>query len=173
MAQPLFDTVHFKADLGFFYRLWTVSDALMDFSLGQFLRLTDDETHIVTSGMPFGRKTALLRSLVARSKHKDKGKIKKLINSIQNESLRNVFAHSYIASDDKVISFVERSHSSDYWAKEHRFTMHEFNEHVTQFAYNLKELGDALEIDEDRFRMFQAAAFNVPNKAGTAPTPPS
>jgi len=121
MSERLTDTVDFNATLGFFYGAWAVSDALMDCAIGRTLRLTHAETHIVTAGMPFGRKIALLRSLVNRGNHKNKQKIIQSINTIQNESLRNIFAHSYLASDEKTVSFIERSHSADYWAKETHF----------------------------------------------------
>lgn len=164
-SKRLQDGLAFNAQFGFFYAAWAVAEALLDCALGQFLRLGDAETHLLTAGMPYGRKAALLRSLINRSNHANKAMLIHKLKVMQNESLRNVFAHSYLASDDKIITFVERSHSGDYWAKEHNFTLEEFNLHVKKFAEAMRDFGEALGVPPSQFRKFQHASLSVSRKA--------
>ncbi len=162
--KRLTDSRHFNAQYGWFHHIWAINEAMIDCAIGKFLRLNFAETHILTAGMEHGRKVALLRNLVSRSDHQNKAKILRPLKIIQNESLRNVFAHSYIASDDKTIFFIDRSRGGPYRAKEHKFSMTEFEDHVEKFSNASVDLQTAIVFEPLEIEAFQAAALRVKNK---------
>ena len=164
--EKLADTIEFNMQLGFFYSAWAVTDATLDFALGKFLRLTHEETHLLTAGMEFGRKATLLRNLLRHQKDSpQKSELLRTVKIIQNDSLRNVFAHSYLASDEDSVSFISRSRGGDYSATEYEFTKDEFREHVHKFIDASHDFYNALEVDDHEFFAFQYAALNVNSKS--------
>jgi hypothetical protein len=60
---------------GGFYATWQSVEITMDWTIGQFLGVSYEDTHLITTGMQFGRKAMLLRALVNRSDCKNKGEI--------------------------------------------------------------------------------------------------
>lgn len=50
------------------------------------------------------------------------------LNVIQNESMRNIFAHFCITSDAKTLTFIGRSSSGPYKAKKYNFAIEEFGD---------------------------------------------
>lgn len=157
----LADHAQFNWRYGFFWNAWSTAEAAFDCAIGKFLRLSHAETHILTAGMEHGRKATLLRGLIRREDHPKKAELLRALNVIQNESLRNVFAHSYIASDDKIITFVERSRGGPFKAAEHHFTLEEFHEHVTKFAKAAVDFYDAVGFEPLELEAFQHAALSV------------
>jgi hypothetical protein len=138
---------------------------MLDCAIGKFLRLGPYETHLLTAGMEHGRKVMLLRGLISRSDHTKKTELVRALNVIQNKSLRNVFAHSYIASDDKKITFVERSRGGPYWAMEHDFSLKEFKDHVQEFLQASRDFEMALDLAPFELHAFQHAALSSISKA--------
>jgi hypothetical protein len=106
--RNLSQTPIFQRELGRFFGAWTSAEATIDFSIGKLLKITHEESHLITATLEFGRKITLLRSLVSRHRSKNKETIIKCLNTLQNESKRNVFAHSYIGSTKTVVTFIER-----------------------------------------------------------------
>ncbi|MDP6843857.1 MAG: hypothetical protein QGH73_19470 [Rhodospirillales bacterium] len=158
-------SVEFNMQLGFFYNAWAVTDASLDFTLGKFLRLSHKEAHILTAGMFYGSKTTLLRNLLhQQAEDKQKTELLRTLKIIQNDSLRNEFAHAYIASDEKTVSFISRSRGGDYKCKEREFTRDEFIKHIDLFIAASKDFYNALEADELEFAQFQHAALSASSK---------
>lgn len=145
----------------------------MSYGIFKFLKITEEETHILTSGMEFGRKATLLLNLVYRSGDPNKSQIIGLIRKIQNESKRNVFAHSFITSSANSISFIEQSRGGDYRAVEHKFTRRSFIEHVVSYARYCAELEKALGVEESELARFCRAALSANTKSTKSPVPPS
>ena len=123
--------------------------------------------------MEFGRKITLLRNVVYRSDDPNKGKIVGVLGKIQNESKRNVFAHSFIFSTPTSITFIERSRGGDYKVTRHEFTMEEFVGHVNDFGAGAKEFSALLGATNEELQRFGEAAFNAETKATKSPVPPS
>jgi hypothetical protein len=157
-------TPEFNVAFGLFYTAWATTEAAMDCAIGKLLRLEPSETHLLTAGMEHGRKATLLRGLISRGDHHNKEKLIRSLNVIQNESLRNVFAHSYIASDEKTITFIERSRGGPFKTKEHHFTLEEFRDHVTNFLEASSEFEQALDLAPLELQAFQYAALSVKSK---------
>jgi hypothetical protein len=116
--------------------------------------------------MEFSRKVALLRALVNKSTHKNKASIVGSLNKMQNESKRNVFAHSFLRSDHRTVTFVERTWEGAYKTKKHKFTLAEFQSHVLAFQKAARAFSSALQIDAKDFQDFcDAADTSAANKA--------
>lgn len=159
--------------LGYFHAMWATLDLALCYGIGKFLGLKAEECHVLTSGMEFGRKLTLLRNLVYRSDHLHKTKIMALLGKIQNESKRNVFAHSFIISDQKTVTFIERSRGGDYKVTRHNFTLKEFYAHVESLGTHAEELTHLIVPSYDEFQRFAEAALNAETKVTKSPVPPN
>ena len=165
MAKPLAVTLAFTEPLGVFYGAWSAAEVVVDMAVGKLLKLPPEETHLLTAAMDFSRKIILLKALVARQKPKHQGKIQSALNSILNDSKRNMFAHSYIASRLDAVSFVERTTHGKYLARRHEFTGPEFRKHVDDFVDAADNLQIALGFTKADFAVFSKAAFSANNSA--------
>lgn len=151
-------TAEFNTAFGYFHSGWAVAEGAIDYAIGQFLGLTPEQTHLVTAGADHGRKAMLLRDLVARSDHANRAELLRTLKVIQNESLRNVFAHSYIASDENTVTFIERTRGGPYRVKQHPFTREEFFDHVGKFVRASSDFETALGFTREELAAFLNAA---------------
>jgi hypothetical protein len=151
----------YRESLGAFYATWQSFEITLDWAFGQFLKLPDEETHLLTAGMDFGRKATVFRHLVRESNHENKAEIEKHLNAAQNDSKRNIFAHSFARSDADSVIFIERSRHGSYQAKEHRFTKSEFEAHVNKFIETAKSFEKAVGLTRDAMEKFGALAIKA------------
>ena len=143
------------------------------YGISKFLEVSFANTHILTSGMEFGRKSTLLRNLIYRSSHPDKKTSINLIGKLQNESLRNIFAHSFVLSGTRTVSFVERTRGGDYAATIHTFTLDEFRErHMSKFAADGLAFQESLGLNQAELHEFAIAALSANTKSTKSPVPP-
>jgi hypothetical protein len=154
----------FREALGTFYGTWASVEITMDWAIGKFLGLPHEETHLITAGLEFGRKAILLRALVARSDRKNKGEIIKHIKTIQEDSKRNIFAHSFMRSEEKRAIFVERSNHGKFSVKKHEFEPESFIAHVRQFIESAKLLEQELGLTREEIQAFADAADSLAKK---------
>jgi len=63
--KPFASTIPFFSALGAFYATWTTVDLMVDLAIGRLLKLSPEQTHALVAGLEFGRKTALVRSLLS------------------------------------------------------------------------------------------------------------
>jgi hypothetical protein len=152
-------STEFRTALGAFYSTWQSVEITMDWAIGQFLKMPDEETHLLTGGMEFGRKAILLRTLVSRSDRKNKGEIIKHLSFIQNGSKRNIFAHSFCRSPNDGVIFVQRSNHGVYKATEHAFSRAEFEAHVNKFVETAQAFERELAMTRESIEKFAAAAI--------------
>jgi hypothetical protein len=123
--------------------------------------------------MDFNRKTRLLTALLNRSDAPKRNTAIAALKVIQNESLRNTFAHSFIMGDEKEVTFVERSRHGSYNPTRHTFTLDSFHDHVVKFYTASLSLNEAIDLTPEKLNEFANAAFNVKNKSTTSPVPPN
>ena len=159
--------------LGAFFGAWATLELVTSYGIGVFLKITEEEAHILTSGMEFGRKGTLLRNLAYRSDHQKKAEIIGAVGRIQNESKRNVFAHSFILSGAESVTFIDRSRGGDYSATNHTFTLREFSDHVIAFTKTCAELEQHLGVNKEALHRFAMAALSANTKSTRSPVPPS
>jgi hypothetical protein len=114
MTTRLGITPEFLTQVGRFYGLWAAIELAIDYSKGQFLKLPAEETHLLTAGNEFNRKSRVLMALIKRNDHPKKDQLLSALKIIQNESLRNLFAHSFLDHDENEVTFVQRWRGGQY-----------------------------------------------------------
>src|ERR1700722_17381085 len=152
-TEKVFDP-DFVWSLGAFFAQWATLELVTSYGICKFLKISFEDAHILTSGMEFGRKSMLLRNLAYRSDAPEKGQIIRLLAKIQNESKRNVFAHSFIMSGPQTVTFIDRSRGGDYVATKHTFTVREFFDHVAGFTNHAAALEKCLGLDKGELHRF-------------------
>lgn len=123
----------FHRTLGIFHCMFLMFDAMLDFSIGEFLKTEPIETHIMMSGMEFGKKLRLLIDLAKRSKHPKKELLVQHLRTLQSAK-REIITHSYVASDETSVIFYSKSRGGDFKVTKTEFTMDEFADHVTRIV---------------------------------------
>ncbi len=166
-------TDEFLIDFGQFHGSWLTIDMMVSFGIGKFLKIPHESTHILTSGMEFGRKATILRNLAYRSDDPRKKQIVQCLGRLQNDSKRNVFSHAVLTSDVKEVTFIDRTRSGDYVATEHTFTKEQFTDHVAEVMALGVQLEKALALDASEFHAFAMAALKANTKPTKSPVPPS
>lgn len=154
---------------GLFYQAWSACEVAIDMAIGQFLKIEPFQTHVLTSGMEFGRKARLLHELVKRSDHKQQGEIMRALNFLRNSALRNVFAHSYIFATKDTVTFLERPPGGQYKVRKHQFTLETYHDHVKGVVQVASEFEQALGFTTSALTEFAYAAVSAENKADTSP----
>ena len=174
MEQPgLGVTDPFLSKVGKFYGIWSTTELAIDYAVGKFLSLPFEETHLLTAGMEFNRKARLLMALLNRSDHPQKNVMINSVKTIQNESLRNVLAHSFMEHEHDYVVFVERSRHGSYNPTRHKFTLPEFSAHVENLYEASVALHDAIGMTDEEVQKFGDAAFNVKNRSTASPVAPN
>ncbi len=154
---------------GLFYQAWSACEVAIDMAIGKFLKIEPFQTHVLTSGMEFGRKARLLHELVKRSDHKRQGDIIRALNFLRNSTLRNVFAHSYMFTTEKTVTFLERLPGGQYKVRKHRFTLETYHDHVKKVVQVASEFEQVLGFTRSALTEFAYAAVSAKNKANTSP----
>jgi hypothetical protein len=85
------NTTDFYALLGAFYAAWSRAEIVIDCAIWKVLGTTQRQAHILVAGMEFGRKAAVLKSLLRGSNYKNVEQIKGCLTRIR-KSRRNIFA---------------------------------------------------------------------------------
>jgi hypothetical protein len=87
--------------------------------------------------------------------------VKDLLKQIKDQSRRNVFAHSILASDEDSVTFVHRSvQRGQYKVMRHKIAGHGFIRHAQQFVQVAVDLQQVLELSDKEVRDFGAAAIS-------------
>ena len=170
--EPLVLNEHFLYSLGTFYAGWSFVELLVSWAIGKFLSLPYEETHILTGGMEFGKAANLLRQVVSRSDHKNRGAILAALGKLQNDSKRNVLAHSFLVHQADKIVFLERPRGGKFKLERHEFGLFEFSDHVSSMLSHSNTFRDAVGITDDDLNAFGNAGLNLNAKSKTSRDPP-
>jgi hypothetical protein len=154
---------NFALFVGLFYVNWSRIETTIDYAIGKFLNVSDKQAHIITTYIDFGRKASWLRELVKDSSDPKQGDIIKALNAIQNDSKRNIFAHSYISGVGPWVNFIEKNPHGSFSVRVHRFTEQEFRTHVDGIARHAGDLIMALGVSDDELDAFGQVALNMAN----------
>ena len=157
---------------GRFHEAWTSLELLTDYAIYKLLKVTPSQGHLISAGMFFSRKARLLADLIRTSEYPNKAAILGAFNKVRDNNKRDIIAHSYVYSDHKTVTFVERNVSMKFKAIEHKFTFEEFKNHVTTFMRNAQGFHDAFEPDYDDVQAFAHAALSLNRKDKTSPEEP-
>lgn len=124
--NALFYNDEFIRLFGLFMLTWNVFDFTTDLAIGRMLNVTDEQAHLITSGMVFGKKARLFRDLIGRSNHNRKAKILGHFNAAAANAKRDKLAHSMIDFDADRVTFLERPSGGPFDAIQHDFSLDEF-----------------------------------------------
>lgn len=130
----------FYFDYGFFLDAYTAFETLLELLLKTELRLTNEETSITFSGVGFGLKAAILRSLLARNPVNAE-KIR-MIEEANKAAARNSFAHGFLVPNDGWTKFtlVRREVKEKYAATVKPMTPDTMEAHAKAFYDRVNEL---------------------------------
>jgi hypothetical protein len=159
----------FALKLGLFYINWAKTELIIDFAISKFLRISAEQAHFITASIDFGRRAQWLRELVRASDFLNKAALLGALNAIQNDSKRNIFAHSYLSSDDKRVSFIERMPFGEFSLRLHQFDAAEFTRHVDNIADHGMALQKALQATDEELDEFAEAAISMAAKVTVSP----
>jgi hypothetical protein len=168
---PLAKNAQYLQNLGVFHSNWSAIDLYTDFAIFQFLKVTPEQAHLITSGMMFGRKARLLDDLIRHSNDQRKPKLLEAFNKIR-AAKRDIISHSYVKSDALSVTFLEKNTSGTFKAKPHTYSANEFYAHVKTAADAATAFLSALECNQDDINAFAEAAINLTNKSPTSPGSP-
>jgi hypothetical protein len=157
---PIEAGISFNAKLGLFHQNWAAIDLHTDFAIYKFPGITPLQAHLITSGMMFGRKARLLVDLVKHSDIKQKNKIIEPFSIIRGAQ-RDMITHSYCSTDALSVTFLERSVSNTFRAKERKFTLNEFHAHVDNVTRAAEQFISAIDASPDEIIEFIEAALNL------------
>ena len=116
----------------------------------------------MTAGLDFNRKARLLRGIIKSSGHKNSAELLGFLNQIQNESKRNVFAHSYWFATPTDITFLERTRYGELKASQHTYTLTKFREHVLKVEAASSGFERVLDVKRSEMTaFFNALGVNV------------
>jgi hypothetical protein len=102
-------TDEFNLWLGRFHGAWLSADLTVDYMIGRLLNLRHEQAHRLLAGMESGRKMRILDTLLRESELKKKALALKYLRKLQNESKRNILAHSFLWSDEHYVTFLNRT----------------------------------------------------------------
>jgi hypothetical protein len=101
----------------------------------------------------------VLRTLLTASQFKNVDQLKGILTSITKTSLRNVFSHSFLATDKDRVMFIHRSSQGQYEVKGYTFTPKQFETHVQDFLRLALEFEKALGFSHKEVGNFAAAGI--------------
>jgi hypothetical protein len=157
--------------IGIFHSNWSAIDLYTDFAIYQFLRVTPQQAHLITSGMVFGRKARLLDDLIRLSNDPRKPKILEAFKKIR-AAKRDIIAHSYVASDAVSVRYLERNTSGPFKAEIHSYSAEKLQCHVQDIADAAGEFYNALGVEGAELDAFVNAALSLNRKSRTSPESP-
>ncbi len=162
-------------DIGRFWAAWSGIELDLCWAVGKFLSLPAEDTHRLTSGMMFGPKASLVRTLVKRSAEPKKPAILGALGKLQNDSKRNINAHGFLGLlPTKGITFLNRSvQNGEYTCAQIDFGPSEFARHVDSLLQHSEDFRSALELTGEMRQQFGLAALTTATKPDKSPVPPS
>jgi hypothetical protein len=166
--KPFANTERFYLHFGRFYATWTAVELTIDCAIGKILKLTPKHTHAFVGPLEFGRKAAILRSLLPSTDYQNVEEIKRLLTLITKRSLRNAFSHSFIVSDTETVGFVHRRSQEEYRADSYRFTADNFVGHSMAFVQAAHEFEKALGLTTKEIGAFASEAITEEKPEGEA-----
>jgi hypothetical protein len=158
--------------LGHFHALWSTVDLLTDYAICEFLKVSNEEGHLITSGMMWGPKARLLAALISRSDHPRKDAVQASFGSLRAIP-RDVIAHGYQSFSTTEIAFLERMRGGEPKAKRHTYTHETFAAMVSNLVTHSRAFVSALGADRNAVGAFADAALNLDRKSKTSPGSPT
>jgi hypothetical protein len=170
-ANPYGESASYLQLLGIFHSNWSAIDLYTDFAIYQFLHVTPQQAHLITSGMMFGRKARLLADLIKHSDDPRKPKLLESFNKIR-AAKRDIIAHSYVGSDALSVWYLERNTSGPFKAEVHSYSAERLRGYVQGIANAASDFYNALGVERAEIDAFANAALSLNRKSSTSPESP-
>jgi len=158
--MPFANTPMFYAALGYFYAAWSRAELAIDCTTWKAQGTESAErAHERSAGMKFSDKCKLLRTLLNDGKIPNSEKVKDLLAQIENYG-RNLFAHSFLASDEHSVTFVHRKiERGKYEATGYVIPRQDFFNHVQNFVQLSFDFEQAVELTPREVADFASMAI--------------
>jgi hypothetical protein len=167
---PFANTPQFYAALGRFYAVWSSVELTIDCAICKLENTLPEEAHKTLAALKFSDRTKRLRDLLAASGRSNVSELTQLLDSIEGD-FRNIFSHSFIASDAESVAFVHRKATKrdPYSCTMYRLTRDQFLAHVKDFAHRAEAFEHALGFSEKEIGNF--ASYALPEETPEAGRP--
>jgi hypothetical protein len=164
--RPFANTPEFYYALGRFFAAWSRAELVIDCAIWE-ARGTDtaEEAHVRSARMKFSDRCKELRDLLDAGKLSNGEKVKELLAQIAEDSYRNIFAHSILASDEHKVIFIHRRwerSSREYRSDAYEATRDNFLAHVGNFERLCFEFEQAAGLSDREVRDFGSMALRPP-----------
>jgi hypothetical protein len=162
---PFANTDKFYLALGYFFAAWSRTELAIDCAMWKARSGTEtaEQAHERSARTKFSDKCKQFRTLLDGGKFPHGDKVKELLTQIEQGSMRNTFAHSFLASDADSVAFIHRKvEGKKYSVTGYKISPNEFIEHVQGFVRLSFEFEQAVGLSDREVHEF--AAMAVPLK---------
>jgi hypothetical protein len=134
--RPFANTPAFYSALGWFYAVWSQTELAIDCAIWKASGTeTAERAHERAARTKFSDKCKHLRTLLDGGRIPHGEKVKDLLTQIETHSMRNVFAHSFLATDEHSVTFIHRKvKHGKYQATTYQISRDGFLDHVQNFV---------------------------------------
>jgi hypothetical protein len=147
---------NFHHVLGQFHCMWMMFDVTLDFAIRKLLGITNQQAHIMCTGMEFGKKLRLVSELLKKGDVAGSAELLSAVKILQS-SKRDPLTHGYISSNSTHVTFIYRNRGS-YSVDKHEFAIAEFQEHVAKMVKATIQFQKALAASADELVEFADSA---------------
>jgi hypothetical protein len=164
---PFANTPTFYTALGLFYAAWSRTELAIDCATWKAVGTESaEQAHERSAEMWFSDKCKQLRTLLDDGKIPNSEKVKALLARIENFG-RNVFAHSFLASDEHSVTFIHRRvERGKYQATGYKISREDFIDHVQSFVQLSFEFEQAVGLSHKEVADFAAMAVPLARQEG-------
>jgi hypothetical protein len=158
---PSANTPEFYTALGFFYAVWSRTELAIDCAMWKALGTESaEQAHQRSAGTKFSDKCKQFRTLLDAGKIPQGEKVKELLTRIEHHSMRNVFAHSFLASDEHSVTFIHRkAESGKKYQATDKISGDDFIDHVRNFVQLSFDFEQAVGLTPKEVAEFAAMAI--------------
>jgi hypothetical protein len=167
--RPFANTPAFYSALGWFYAVWSQTELAIDCAIWKASGTeTAERAHERAARTKFSDKCKQLRTLLDGGRIPDGEKVKDLLTQIETHSMRNVFAHSFLATDEHSVTFIHRKvKHGKYQATAYQISRDGFLDHVQNFVQLCFDFEQAVGLSHKEVADFAAMVVPLPPQDGS------
>ena len=160
---PFANTSEFYIAFGRFYAAWSRTELAIDCAMWKALGTeTAEQAHDHAARTKFSDKCKQFRTLLDDDKFEHGEHVRDLLARIEHDLLRNVFAHSFLASDEHSVTFIHRrvegGKRGKYRADAYEGSRERFVDHVQKFVQLSLEFEQAIGLSHEEVAKFASMA---------------
>jgi hypothetical protein len=165
--RPFANTTEFYTALGLFYAAWSRTELAIDCATWKASGTeTAEKAHERSARGGFSDKCKLLRTLLEGGNIPNRDNVKALLIRIESYG-RNVFAHSFLASDEHSVTFIYRKiERGKYQPTMYTIACDDFIDHVQNFVHLSFDFEQAVGLSHKEVADFAAMAVPLAPQDG-------